>query len=227
MGFRDFAGTGIVHTVGGTAGFIGALIVRPRHGKEKDIAERKDVQQDEKYENLVSKFGDRASVEAWIGMLADDTDFENNSVPFVVIGTVILWVSWLFFNGGSTVDMFAPREKGIAKIMMNTIISGASGGLVATFLKPWLTGYKNYLNKKAYSVNSLANGLLAGLVAITGVADAVEPWGALIIGFVGGIVYSLACKLCEIATVDDPIEASSVHGFTGMWGLLAVGIFHN
>ena len=80
--------------------------------------------------------------------------------------------------------------------------------------------------KGAYDVGSLANGLLAGLVAITGVCDAVEPWGALIIGFIGGIVYSLSCKLCEILTVDDPIEASSVHGFTGMWGLIAVGIFH-
>ena len=143
MGFRDFAGTGIVHTVGGTAGFIGALIVRPRHGKEKDIAERKDVQQDEKYENLVSKFGDRANVEDWIAELADDTDFEPNSVPFVVVGTIILWVSWLFFNGGSTADMFVPRAGGISKIMMNTIISGSIAGLVATFLKPWLMGYKN------------------------------------------------------------------------------------
>lgn len=149
-------------------------------------------------------------------------------MPFVVVGTVILWVSWLFFNGGSTANMFAPREAGISKIMMNTIISGAAAGLVATFLKPWLMGYKNEMNKKgAYDVGSLANGLLAGLVAITGVCDAVEPWGALIIGFIGGIVYSFATKLCDIMSVDDPIEASSVHGFTGMWGLIAVGIFHN
>ena len=142
-GFHDFAGTGIVHMVGGVAGFVGALVIRPRHGKEKDPATRADVQQDDQYEALVSKFGDRANVEDWIAELADDTDFEPNSVPFVVVGTIILWVSWLFFNGGSTADMFVPRAGGISKIMMNTIISGSIAGLVATFLKPWLMGYKN------------------------------------------------------------------------------------
>ena len=125
--------------------------------------------------------------------------------------------------------MFAKREAGISKIVMNTIIAGSAAGLVGTFFKPWLTGYKNQLTKgtSAYDVGSLSNGLLCGLVGITGVCDAAEPWGALIIGLVAGFVYGLACKLCEIITVDDPIEASPVHGFGGMWGLIAVGIFHN
>ena len=108
---------------------------------------------------------------------------------------------------------------------MNTIISGATGGLVASILKPWIMG--TYHSRNLYDVGALCNGLLAGLVAITGACDRVDPWAALIIGFIGGAVYSLACKLCELATVDDPIEASSVHGFGGMWGLIAVGIFDN
>ena len=225
LGFYDFAGTGIVHMVGGVAGFIGALIIRPRHGKETSLEDRQDVTQDPGYDELVRKFGDRAAVEAWIAELADDTDFENSSVPFMVYGTIILWVSWLFFNGGSTMDMFLDKQNGIAKIMMNTIISGAAGGLVAAFLKPWIMG--SFSKMSRYDIGALANGLLAGLVAITGVCDSVDPWAALIIGILGGIVYSFAVKLCMIATVDDPIEASSVHGFTGMWGLIATGIFHN
>lgn len=76
-------------------------------------------------------------------------------------------------------------------------------------------------------MSALCNGLLAGLVAITGACDRVDPWAAIVIGVIGGVVYSGACKLCDVMTVDDPIEASSVHGFAGMWGLIAVGIFDN
>lgn len=119
--------------------------------------------------------------------------------------------------------MYEERATGISKIVMNTIISGATGGLIASILKPLIMG--TYTTRNRYDIGALANGLLAGLVAITGACDKVEPWAALIIGLIGGIVYSFACKLCDICTVDDPIEASSVHGFTGMWGLIAVGIF--
>ena len=193
-GFHDFAGTGVVHMVGGVAGFMGARIIGPRHGKEKDPNDRKNVAEDPGYEALVSKFGNRAAVEDWISEMADDVYFENNSIPFVVYGTIILWVSWLFFNGGSTGDMFAPRTNGISKIMMNTILSGVAGGLVATFCKPWVMG--SYSSRNRYDVAALSNGLLAGLVAITGICDRVDPWAAFIIGMIGGVVYSVACKLC-------------------------------
>ena len=154
---------------------------------------------------------------------ATTNDFEPHSVPYVVYGTIILWVSWLFFNGGSSFSMFGDRETGIAKIVMNTIISGTAGGLSAAIIKPLITGS---FKKSFFDVSGLANGLLAGLVSITGACDGVEPWMALIIGVIGGAIYALACKLSSVLNVDDPIEASAVHGFGGIWGLIAVGIFH-
>lgn len=157
--------------------------------------------------------------------MASDQDFEQNSYPFVVFGTILLWVSWLFFNGGSTGGMFNARANNAPKIMMVTILSGATGGLVAAFLKPLVMG--TYSKKNRYDVGALSNGLLAGLVAVTGVCDSCEPWSAFLIGAIGGVVYTLSCKLNAALNVDDPIEASQVHGFTGMWGLIAVGIFHN
>ena len=157
--------------------------------------------------------------------LSADREFEPNSIPFVVFGTIILFVSWLFFNGGSTLSMFSTRNSGISKIMMVTIVSGTTGGAIATFLKPVVLKEQNKHNK--YDVGATTNGILAGLVAITGVCDRIEPWGALIVGIISAFVYCFSCRLLKAINIDDPIEASPVHGFTGFWGLIAVGIFDN
>ena len=108
--------------------------------------------------------------------------------------------------------------------MMCTLISGATSGLSSAFLKPLING--TYSRSRRYDLEALTNGVLAGLVSITGVCDHCEPWSALIIGLIGSLQYSLACKLWKKMGIDDPIEASQVHGACGMWGLIAVGIFH-
>ena len=109
--------------------------------------------------------------------------------------------------------------------MMVTILSGCTGGLVAAFLKPLVM--RTYSYKNRYDVGALSNGILVGLVSVTGVCDRCEPWSAFLIGAIGSVVYTLSCKLNERLGVDDPIEASQVHGFGGIWGLIAVGIFDN
>lgn len=105
----------------------------------------------------------------------------------------MLWVSWLFFNGGSAGTMFGDRENLPPKIMMVTILSAVAGGLVAAFLKPIVM--RTYSKRNRYDVAALSNGILAGLVAITGVCDRCEPWSAFVIGLIGGLVYTLACRL--------------------------------
>mmetsp|Transcript_28374 Transcript_28374/g.37875 ORF Transcript_28374/g.37875 Transcript_28374/m.37875 type:complete len:127 (+) Transcript_28374:155-535(+) len=109
--------------------------------------------------------------------------------------------------------------------MMVTILSASSSGIIATFLKPHIMS--TYSKRNRFDVTALSNGILAGLVAITGVCDRCDTWAAFTIGLIGGIVYVLACKLSQKVGVDDPVEASQVHGFGGMWGLIAVGIFDN
>lgn len=121
--------------------------------------------------------------------------------------------------------MFRARENNGPKIMMCTIISGATGGLSSAFLKPLING--TYSRTRRYDVGALANGVLAGLVSISGVCDHCEPWSAFFIGLVGSLHYSFACRLWKKLGVDDPIEASMVHGACGFWGLIAVGIFDN
>lgn len=71
------------------------------------------------------------------------------------------------------------------------------------------------------------NGLLAGHVAITGSCNNVESYSAVIIGILAGFCYILSCRLLFRFKVDDPLHASQIHAFCGLWGLVAVGIFDN
>ncbi len=71
-----------------------------------------------------------------------------------------------------------------------------------------------------------ANGMLAGLVAITAPCAFVSPIGAAIIGIVAGLIVVGGIVFVErVLKVDDPVGAVSVHGFNGLWGLIALGLF--
>ena len=82
-----------------------------------------------------------------------------------------------------------------------------------------------YKSNRKWDAPGLCNGLIAGCVSIAGVCDRCEPWAAVIIGLISGLLYSVFCWVCRIWNVDDPVERTAVHGFGGMWGLAAVGIF--
>ena len=69
------------------------------------------------------------------------------------------------------------------------------------------------------------NGVLCGLVSITANCQLVEPWHAIIIGFVGSILLFMGHFLLKKLRIDDPCDATVVHGFCGVWGLWAAGIF--
>ena len=105
-GFHDFAGASLVHTIGGVAGFIGAAVIGPRHGKEKHEKDRKNVLDSEETRAWIREQNCPEEVEWWLDQLQKDVNSEINSFPFVVFGTILLMVCWLFFNGGSTMSMF-------------------------------------------------------------------------------------------------------------------------
>jgi Amt family ammonium transporter len=138
---------------------------------------------------------------------------------------LILWVAWLFFNGGSTNNLFEPRTNSPAKIIMNTCISGSIGGLVAVTVKPRFFGTYSFVTK--YDCVTLCSGILVGLVSVTGCCDRVEPWAAFIIGIIGAFAYIFGCKVLDYFHIDDPVEASPVHMFGGIWGTIATGLFDN
>ena len=133
-------------------------------------------------------------------------------MPFVVIGTFILFFGWFGFNinTGDSIGLNA----------MNTLLSGATGATVALYIMLVRTGKTDIL--------VACNGALAGLVGITAGAAYVEPWSAVVIGAIAAPVMMASVMVIEkVFKIDDPVGAISVHGTTGLWGLLAVGIFAN
>ena len=72
----------------------------------------------------------------------------------------------------------------------------------------------------------MANGMLAGLVAITAPCAFVNSVSAVIIGLIAGVLVVAAVFFVErVLKVDDPVGAVSVHGVCGVWGILSVGLF--
>ncbi len=121
-----------------------------------------------------------------------------------MLGTLILWVGWLLFNGGSSFGSVGDAGISASRAMMNTIISPSSAGLVTFALEQKLGGNTNL----RYNFGALTNGILAGLVSITASCDRVHPWAAFVIGGIGAFVYIGATRMMNKFKIDDPLEAS-------------------
>ena len=93
----------------------------------------------------------------------------------------------------------------------------AIAGVATTFIGKVVFG--------CYDVSMGLNGVLAGLVSITANCQLVEPWQAIVIGFVASILLFLGHFLLKYLRIDDPCDAAVVHGICGIWGLWAAGIF--
>jgi len=181
--FHDFAGSTVVHSMGGWLAFIGAAFLGPRIGKYK-----------------------KGKVNAIPG----------HSLTLAALGVFILWLGWFGFNPGSTLGLADPDL--VAHIFVTTNGAAAAGG-IATLLITWIR-----YGKPTFSMT--LNGVLAGLVAITAGCDVVTPGGAVVIGFLAGILVVFSVEfLDKKLKVDDPVGAVSVHGVCGAFGTLMVGLF--
>lgn len=154
-----------------------------------------------------------------IGRFDPDTpadEFKPHNVGMVTLGTLILWFGWFGFNGGSALGATGDNSAAIQVVCMNTTLAAAAGGLT-TFLLIMVID-------KIECVASLSNGLLAGLVSITAGCDSSNEWWSLLIGTVAGFIFVGSSKLLKMLKVDDPLDAFSVHGANGLWGVIASGL---
>jgi Amt family ammonium transporter len=136
-----------------------------------------------------------------------------HSLPLVMLGAGLLWFGWFGFNAGSSL-----AANGIAGLaLINTQV--ATGGAILG----WLL-VERLRNGHPTSLGA-ASGAVAGLVAITPACAFVDPWAAVVIGFVAGILCSLAVGLKYIFNIDDSLDVVGVHLVGGIWGSLSIGIF--
>ncbi len=182
-GHVDFAGSSVVHMVGGVTALAGARVLGPRLGK-------------------YNKDGSANAI-------------PGHNIPMAILGTFILAFGWFGFNPGSTL---AGGDLRISVIAVNTMLASASGAIVAMFYM-WARFGKP-------DPSMMANGMLAGLVAITAPCAFVSSFWAFVIGAVAGALVCWSVFFVESTLkVDDPVGAVSVHGTCGAWGVLSLGVF--
>jgi ammonium transporter, Amt family len=139
------------------------------------------------------------------------------NLPLSALGTLILWLGWFGFNGGSELKVSDVAEaNAVALVFVNTNMAAAGGLIAALLLSRFWFG-------KADLTMAL-NGALAGLVAITAEPLTPTPLWATTIGAIGGLLVVPSIVMFDKLKIDDPVGAISVHGVVGIWGLLAVCI---
>jgi Amt family ammonium transporter len=141
------------------------------------------------------------------------------NLPLATLGTLILWLGWFGFNGGSELKVSDVSEANAVSLVFVNTNMAAAGGLVFALLLSRLWFGKADLTMAL-------NGALAGLVAITADPLSPSPFAATLIGAVGGVIVVASIVSFDKLKIDDPVGAISVHGVVGIWGVLAV-LFSN
>jgi len=178
---------------------------------------------------IVHMAGAAAALASVIMIGARDGKYDKNgkpknipgsNMPLVALGTLILWLGWFFFNGGSQLAFSTIADaNALGKIFVNTNMAAAGGLLGAMIVSKLWT--------KKVILNVTLNGALAGLVVITADPYTPSPEIAVLYGALGGILVPLSMTLLEKWGIDDPVGAISVHGTAGILGLLLVPIFNS
>ncbi|MEM6503619.1 MAG: ammonium transporter [Cyanobacteria bacterium P01_C01_bin.89] len=137
----------------------------------------------------------------------------GSDLPLSMLGTMLLWLGWLGFNGGSSLML----DASVARIIVHTLIAGTSGMLTASVFSWWRRGIPD--------VEPLINGGLAGLVGVTAGCNAMTTPQSAFVGAIAAMLMLWMERQLERWHIDDAVGAIPVHGISGIWGTLAVAIF--
>lgn len=214
----------VVHWVWSTEGWLSAF--RENEDGEKDIYISRSLGLiDFAGSGVVHMTGGAAALMATIVLGPRYGRFSSDGVPnhlpgqsivLAALGVFILWFGWYGFNPVSTVAFYQSMYVASKCAVTTTLAASAGGSSVLVFHV--FAGY-------APDVTPVLNGILSGLVSITAGCSVVEPYAAVIIGIVGGAFYYFASWVLLKLQIDDPLDASPVHLFSGIWGLISVGFF--
>ena len=147
------------------------------------------------------------------GKITKVNAFPGHNLPIGALGVFILWFGWYGFNGAA-----CTTGDQLASVFLTTTVAPAVATVVCMIFT-WIKYGKP-------DVSMCLNASLAGLVAITAPCDVTDCLGAIIIGFVSGLLVCFGVWLLDYKLhVDDPVGAVAVHMMNGIWGTIAVGLF--
>ncbi len=176
-GFHDFAGSVVVHAMGGLLAVGAVAMLGPRAGRYRADG----------------------------GMVA----ILPSNIPYLALGSWILCVGWFGFNVMSA----GTADAASGLVAVNSLMAMVGGLLAALVVGRNDPGFVH-------------NGALAGLVAICAGSDLVHPVGALVIGAVAGALFVWGFNFVQARLkLDDVLGVIPLHGFCGVWGGVAAGIF--
>ena len=135
-----------------------------------------------------------------------------HNLPLVLLGAGMLWFGWFGFNAGSALS----AGQLAATAMINTQVATAAAAMT------WIA-YEKYRDGKATTLG-VASGAIAGAVAITPACGYLNPFGALILGLIAGVVSAWAVTRKYKFGYDDSLDVVGVHGVGGILGMLAIGL---
>ncbi|MCH5266786.1 MAG: ammonium transporter [Lachnospiraceae bacterium] len=137
----------------------------------------------------------------------------GHNLPLGALGVFILWLGWYGFNGAAATSL-----ADLGSIFLTTTIAPAIATVVCLVF--------TWIKYGSPDVSMCLNASLAGLVAITAPCDVTDAAGAIVIGFVAGLLVVFGVWLLDYKLkVDDPVGAVAVHMMNGIWGTFAVGLF--
>jgi Amt family ammonium transporter len=148
----------------------------------------------------------------------------GHNVPFIILGTLILLISWTAANAFASTNPLADSTLDVAvanagSAAVNALLAGAAGLLISIFATSW--------SKQRPEPALLCRGLLGGVVAVSSCSALIDPWAAFLIGALAGGIVQGTLRALERRQIDDPTGAAAVHGAAGAWGLVAAGLFAN
>jgi len=138
---------------------------------------------------------------------------EFANVPYVIIGTGLLWFGWFGFNAGSALGVNAKAANAFA-----TTNTAAASAMVAWILVDAMRGYK-------ISSIGACIGAVVGLVAITPACGFVNVGESIAIGAIAAVVSNFAVHFKNKSTIDDTLDVFPCHGVGGMVGMVLTGVF--
>lgn len=220
MGFRDFAGSGVVHMFGALCALISVCICGPRVGRFPTYRSWTGIWRVAFMERYPDAFYRGPQNEAE-GAVHQSMKSCHNPVQ-LLFGVFLLMVGFLAFNPASVLfyitdsiddDLLASR------VTVTTLLASAAGSLSSFAVALVRT------RSAVIQVPDFVSGLLGSIIASCACCDVVPPLLCFLVGFIGGLLALIVQDMLAWMMIDDPVGAIAAHGMPGAWSVISVALF--